>query len=480
MNYRTVFHNLGSILMIEGIFMLFPAVVAAIYRERAGFSFAAAAAVTFIAGVLLARLNSNPDRLRAREGFAIVGLSWTFISIAGAFPLFLSGEIPVFIDALFESVSGFTTTGATIVPDVESLSHCVLFWRSLSHWLGGMGVLVFMLAIVPLRGGASVHILRAEGSGPFVSKIMPRMQTSASILYLIYVGLTFLEIILLKLGGMTLFDSINYAMSNTATGGFAVHNEGVGVYNSDYINIVVIAFMFLCGLNFNAYFLLLAGKPKEILKKTEIKVYLFLIAASVLTISLMVRDHYESIKDSVINTAFTVGAAMTSTGFIITDYNSWPLYPKVILTLLMIIGACAGSTCGSMKISRVIILVKAAYADLRRLVSPRSIKSVKLDGKNIEQSTISDVNAYVTIYIFIMAISVILLSLEGQSLATTGSATVATVNNIGIGFGAIGPGCSFAGFSPLAKLLMCFNMITGRLEIFPIIILLMPRTWKRY
>lgn len=480
MNYRTVFHNLGNILIIESLFLLLPVLVAVLYRETAGFAFAVTAAGTFFTGMLLTHLNSNPDRLRAREGFVIVGLSWIIMSLTGAVPFLLTGEIPGIADALFESVSGFTTTGATVVPDVEKLSRCVLFWRSLMHWIGGMGVLVFMLAILPQKGGNTVHLLRAESSGPSVSKIMPKVQTSASILYLIYIGLTALEAVLLKLGGMTLFDSLNYAMSTAATGGFGVYNEGIGVYNSDFINIVVTVFMFLFGLNFNVYFLLLAGKPKEILKKSEIKVYFLLIFISILTIGFFVREYYDNIKDCVVNTAFTVGAFMTSTGFALTDFDVWPLYPKVILTLLMIIGACAGSTCGSMKISRVIILIKASYANLRRLVSPRSIKSIKMDGKRIESETIADVNAFVTIYILIMIVSVILVSLDGQSITTTGSAVVATMNNIGIGFQGVGSSGNFSIFSSLSKLVMCFDMIAGRLEIFPLIILLMPRTWRRH
>lgn len=480
MNYRTVFHNLGNILIIESLFLLLPVLVAVLYRETAGFAFAVTAAGTFFTGMLLTHLNSNPDRLRAREGFVIVGLSWIIMSLTGAVPFLLTGEIPGIADALFESVSGFTTTGATVVPDVEKLSRCVLFWRSLMHWIGGMGVLVFMLAILPLKGGNTVHLLRAESSGPSVSKIMPKVQTSASILYLIYIGLTALEAVLLKLGGMTLFDSLNYAMSTAATGGFGVYNEGIGVYNSDFINIVVTVFMFLFGLNFNVYFLLLAGKPKEILKKSEIKVYFLLIFVSILTIGFFVREYYDNIKDCVVNTAFTVGAFMTSTGFALTDFDVWPLYPKVILTLLMIIGACAGSTCGSMKISRVIILIKASYANLRRLVSPRSIKSIKMDGKRIESETIADVNAFVTIYILIMIVSIILVSLDGQSITTTGSAVAATMNNIGIGFQGVGSSGNFSIFSSLSKLVMCFDMIAGRLEIFPLIILLMPRTWRRH
>lgn len=480
MNYRTVFHNLGNILIIESLFLLLPVLVAVLYRETAGFAFAVTAAGTFFTGMLLTHLNLNPDRLRAREGFVIVGLSWIIMSLTGAVPFLLTGEIPGIADALFESVSGFTTTGATVVPDVEKLSRCVLFWRSLMHWIGGMGVLVFMLAILPLKGGNTVHLLRAESSGPSVSKIMPKVQTSASILYLIYIGLTALEAVLLKLGGMTLFDSLNYAMSTAATGGFGVYNEGIGVYNSDFINIVVTVFMFLFGLNFNVYFLLLAGKPKEILKKSEIKVYFLLIFISILTIGFFVREYYDNIKDCVVNTAFTVGAFMTSTGFALTDFDVWPLYPKVILTLLMIIGACAGSTCGSMKISRVIILIKASYANLRRLVSPRSIKSIKMDGKRIESETIADVNAFVTIYILIMIVSVILVSLDGQSITTTGSAVAATMNNIGIGFQGVGSSGNFSIFSSLSKLVMCFDMIAGRLEIFPLIILLMPRTWRRH
>lgn len=479
MNYRTVFHNLGNILMIEGGFLLLPVLVSVIYREKTGIIFAGTAVAAFLAGILLHRYNMEPAKLRAREGFVTVGLSWIVMSIVGAMPYYLSGEIPVFVDALFECVSGFTTTGGTVVLDVEALSRCTLFWRSLTHWLGGMGILVFMLAIMPLREGTTIHLLRAESAGPSVSKSAPRMRTSVSMPYFVYIVLTVSEAVLLKLGGMTLFDCINYAMSTAGTGGFGVHSSGVGAYDSVYINVVVTVFMFLFGLNFGAYLLLLAGKPKEIFKNTEIKVYFLTVAAAILSISFCVRGCYDSVGETVMNTAFTVSSSISSTGFSITNYDVWPLYPKIVLILLMIMGGCTGSTCGSMKICRVIILVKSAYANILRLVNPRQIRNVKMDGKTIEKETIADVNAFVSIYIFITAISLLLVSLDGYDLVTTGSAVVATVNNIGIGFRGAGPTGSFAIFSPFSKLVMCFNMIAGRLEIFPLIILLMPRTWKR-
>ncbi len=480
MNYRTVFHNLGNILMIESLFMLLPLLTAAVYREKTGFSFAVTAAFTFAAGMLLVRLNANPDRLRAREGFVIVGLSWILISLAGAFPFYLSGEIPSFTNALFESVSGFTTTGVTVVSNVEELSRCILIWRSLSHWLGGMGILVFMLAVLPLRAGNTIHLLRAESSGPSVSKIMPRMQSSASVLYLIYISLTLIEAVLLKLGGMSVFDSLLYAMSTAGTGGFSTHTEGVAVYGSSYIYAVITVFMVLFGLNFNVYFLLLMRKPKEVFRKTEVRIYFLLFFLAAATIALSVYHIYGSAEESIIYSAFMTAAFMTSTGFSVTDYTIWPLYPKIMLLLLAIVGSCAGSTCGSLKISRIVILAKTAFANLRRLSSPRSVKSIKMDGKNISKETISDVHAFVTIYMMVLIVSAVLLSLDSDSLSTAISAAIAALSNVGIGFGSVGTTGDVSFFSPFSKYVLCFNMLAGRLEIFPVLLLLMPATWKKY
>ncbi len=480
MNYRTVFHNLGRILTIVGLFMLLPVVAAIIFRERTGLYFAGTAAVIIVIGTALVHLNMNPDRLKAREGFAIVGLSWIMLSLIGAFPLFLSGEIPDFASALFESTSGFTTTGATIMESVESLSRCVILWRSLSHWLGGMGILVFMLAILPLKAGNTLYLLRAESSGPSVSKIMPHVQKSASILYGIYILLTAVETLLLYFGGMSLFDSLNYAMSTAATGGFGTTSAGAAAFSSNYIRTVLTVFMFMFGLNFNVYFLILVGKAREIFKITEIKAYFIIIFVSILTISFSVRGFYSGIQETIQNSAFTVAAMMTSSGFAITDYTMWPQYPKVLLSMLMVIGACSGSTCGSIKISRAIILAKGASANLRRLVSPRSVKNLKLDGKPLERDTLADVNTFMAVYLIIMAVSLLLLSFDGLDFVTNGSAVLATLNNIGIGFGQVGPAGSFAVFPWWGKLILCFDMIAGRLELFPVIILLMPRTWRRH
>ena len=430
--------------------------------------------------MLLAHLNANPDRLRAREGFVIVGLSWILISLAGAFPFYLSGEIPSFTNALFESVSGFTTTGVTVVSNVEELSRCILIWRSLSHWLGGMGILVFMLAVLPLRAGNTIHLLRAESSGPSVSKIMPRMQSSASVLYLIYISLTLIEAVLLKLGGMSVFDSLLYAMSTAGTGGFSTHTEGVAVYGSSYIYAVITVFMVLFGLNFNVYFLLLMRKPKEVFRKTEVRIYFLLFFLAAATIALSVYHIYGSAEESIIYSAFMTAAFMTSTGFSVTDYTIWPLYPKIMLLLLAIVGSCAGSTCGSLKISRIVILAKTAFANLRRLSSPRSVKSIKMDGKNISKETISDVHAFVTIYMMVLIVSAVLLSLDSDSLSTAISAAIAALSNVGIGFGSVGTTGDVSFFSPFSKYVLCFNMLAGRLEIFPVLLLLMPATWKKY
>ena len=481
MNRRIIAFLLGHILLLEAAVMVPALVISLVMRERSSaHAFGWAIAITAIVGFGLTFVRPTNKVFYAAEGFVVTALSWIGISLFGALPFWFSGAIPNYIDCFFETASGFTTTGASILTNVEALPYGLLYWRSFTHWLGGMGVLVFLLAVVSVSKGAgySLHLLRAESPGPDVGKMTPKLKQSAKILYIIYICLTVIEIILLLAGGMPVFDSLCTAFGTAGTGGFGIKNDSITSY-SHYIQTVVTIFMALFGLNFNVYFLLLAGKPKEILQKSEVKVYLLLIFASISTIFFFVRGFYDSVKETLINTAFTVGAFFTSTGFCLTDFDAWPLYPKVILTLLMIIGACAGSTCGSMKISRVIILVKVAYANLRRLVSPRSVKSIKMDGKRIESETIADVNAFVTLYIFIMIISVILVSLDGQNITTTGSAVVSTLNNIGIGFDGVGASGNFSIFSSFSKLVMCFDMLAGRLEIFPLIILLMPRTWRR-
>lgn len=452
MNYRMIAYLTGVIILIEAAFMLLPLVVALLYGEMSGVWFLVTLAAAALLGFVLTRLRPVKRTMYAREGFVITALAWIVISLIGAAPFTLSGQIPNYLDAVFETVSGFTTTGASILPNVEALDQCMLFWRSFTHWLGGMGILVFMLALVNLAGGEANHLLRAESPGPSVSKMVPNMRKSSAILYTIYMAMTLVETFLLVLGGMPLFDSLCHAFGTAGTGGFGVKAASIGYYDSYYLQGVIAVFMVLFGVNFNVYFFLLMRKFSMALRNTELRAYLAIVLVSTVTIALNIAGMMPSLFDAFHHAFFTVSSIITTTGFATVDFNQWPELSRLLLVLLMIVGACAGSTGGGVKVSRFVILTKATAHEIRRLLHSRSVKVLTMDGKPIGRETIQGVQGYMMVYFFVTVISMLLVSLDNFDLTTTITAVEATLNNIGPGLNLVGPTENFALFSPCPRL----------------------------
>ena len=478
MNYSAVLRMLGHVLQFEAGFLLLPCIVALIYREKSGFAYLIMAAICFVIGVCLSRIKGKSKNFFAKEGFASVALSWIVMSLAGCMPFVISGEIPKFIDALFETVSGFTTTGASILTDVEALSKASIFWRSFTHFVGGMGVLVFLLAILPLAGGQNMHLMRAESPGPQVGKLVPKIRSTALILYAIYAGMTVVEFIFLICGGMPLFDAITIAIGTAGTGGFAVTNAGLGGY-SYYIQTVVAVFMVLFGVNFNVYYLFLIKKPKQALKSEEVRWYLGIILTAVVLITWNTRGMYSSLYDSAHHAFFQVATLISSTGFATTDFNLWPALSKTILLLIMFCGACAGSTGGGIKVSRIMILLKSIRMEIKSFLHPRTVRQTRIEGKVLEPQVRHSVQIFFFTYALLLAGSILLFSLGGYDFETNFSMAVSALSNMGPGFGAAGPMCNYSGFPVLTKSVMIFDMLAGRLELFPMLLLFAPGTWKK-
>ncbi len=489
MNARMIAALLGYVLLLIAAFLLLPCLVALIYGERELTAFLVTAGGCALLGLLLALLRPRRKRsMQARDGFVMVALCWVLISLVGALPFYLSGHIPSYLDAVFEATSGFTTTGASILPDVSVLSHAELFWRSFTHWLGGMGVLVFMLAVVPMSG-ESIYLLRAESPGPSVSKMVPKMRTSALILYAIYIVMTGIQILCYQLGrlfgwgNMALFDSICLSVGTAGTGGFAILPDGLASYSA-YEQTVTTVFMILFGVNFSIYFFLLRGKLRLIWQNSELRCYLAIIFAAIVLIcaNLLLRGGYfHSFGETVHHVSFAVGTVITTTGYGTVDFSQWPEFSRVILMFLMVIGACAGSTGGGMKVSRLMILLKSARSEVRHLVHPHAVEVMTMDGKRVDRAVIRGTAAFLICYLLIFLLSAAILSLDNYGTETTLTAVLATLNNIGPGTSAmIGPAGSFAHFSALSKLVMIADMLFGRLEIFPMLLLLRPSTWSRH
>ena len=479
MNKRMIFHILGMLLILEAALLLLPALVALIYGEQAGWYYLFTAAGAALVGLAL-RTACRPSRktIYARDGLITVALGWIVISLAGALPFTLCGDIPSYLDAVFEMVSGFTTTGSSILPNVELLNRCSLFWRSFSHWIGGMGILVFMLAIVNMEGGQGIHLLRAESPGPTVSKMVPRMVDSSKILYSIYFGLTLVQILFYLLGGMPLFDTLCNAFATAGTGGFAIRADSFAGYGY-YHQTVTTVFMALFGVNFSIYFFLLRRKFDLVWKNTELRWYVVIILSSVALITLNILPLYPRAYDALHHAAFSVSSIITTTGFGTENFDLWPEFPRVILVFLMLIGACAGSTGGGLKISRLVILVKMVQREVRLLLHPRTVKVMTIDGKAVSNDTVRDVSAYFLTYVFLIMASILLVSLDGFDASTTVTAVLATFNNIGPGLGLVGPAGNFAVFSPLAKVVLTLDMLLGRLELYPMLILMLPTAWTK-
>lgn len=478
MNYRVISYILGWVLAIEGLFLAVSAAVGGMYGERAALSFLYAALICAVLGV--PAILKKPRRMAffMKEGFVTVALCWIVLSIFGALPFVFSGEIPRFTDALFETVSGFTTTGASVVPDVEVLSHCTLFWRSFTHWIGGMGVLVFLLAILPLAGGSQMYLMQAESPGPSVGKLVPKTRHTALILYALYILLSVVEFILLLGGGMTVFDAVNTTFATAGTGGFGIRNSSMADF-SPYLQWVVAVFMMLFGINFNLYFLVLIGRGRQALKSEELRTYLGVIAAATLLIVLNTRAAGVRLGETVRHAFFQVSSIITTTGFATCDFDLWPSLSKCVLVLLMLVGACAGSTGGGIKISRVLILIKRAGEELHKFIFPNSVTKIRLEKKILDREVIHTTSAFLIVYVFIFAVSTLLVSAEGHDLETCFTAVAATFNNIGPGLSGVGPTRNFGFFSDFTKYVLIFDMLAGRLELFPMLILFSPRTWLK-
>ncbi len=479
MNTKLILKLNGNILLFDAISMLLPMIVAFIYKEQAGFAFLPAIAIILAVSIPLMFLKPKHNNLNAREGLITVASAWILISFAGGLPLFFSGEIPSIIDAFFESASGYTTTGATIISDVESLSHCMLFWRSFTHWLGGMGVLMFVMALAPLVGAYNMHLMRAESTGPKVEKIVPKANATAKVLYGIYIGLTLLQFLLLVLGKMPVFDAINTSFATAGTGGFGIKNDSLASY-STYIQAVVSAFMLLFSVSFNIYFLLIFRKFKAALKNEELRMFVIIVLSAITLIVLNNFSLFNTVGEAIHHTLFTVASIISTSGFATVDFNAWPEFSKTILVMLMFIGACAGSTGGGIKVSRILIFMKSFKKEIVSLIHPRSVTTISINGKKLEDETIKKTNSFLVFFVFIFTAAFLLISLDGFSFETNFTALAATINNIGPGLAGVGPLENFAKFSDLSKLVLTFVMICGRLELFPLIILLSPRTWKKY
>lgn len=465
--------------MVEGGLMLLPLITALIYKEAVSLSLGISIAVAVAAGFLLTKI-SKPGlkTIYAKEGFVITALSWLALSAVGALPFFISGEIPSYIDAFFETVSGLTTTGASILRDVESMSKGLLMWRSFTHWVGGMGVLVFVMAIIPSLSDRSIHLLRAEVPGPVVGKLVPKIRQTTRILYIIYVALTAAEVVFLLAGGMNLFESLVHAFGTAGTGGFSSRAISIGAYNP-YIQWVVGIFMLAFGVNFNLYYLILLKKIKPVLKSTELWVYVSIVVASVILIGINIAPVYDSLSETVRHAFFQVSSIITTTGYSTADFNLWPNFSKLILLLLMFVGGCAGSTAGGIKVARVVMLYKIIKTELQRLLHPRSVKVSRFEGKSLDNSTLTSVNSYLAVYTMLFCAFVFIVGFNGFDIETTISAVSACFNNIGPAFGIAGPMGNFADFSVFSKIVLSMAMLFGRLEIYPIILTLSASTWAK-
>ncbi|MBQ6632043.1 MAG: TrkH family potassium uptake protein [Romboutsia sp.] len=477
MNFGFITYIIGWILKFQAAFLLVPCIVSIAYKEKSGFAFIISAIISFTIGMLCTLKKPKNKSFYAKEGFVSVACGWIALSVSGALPFIISGEIPNVFNALFETISGYTTTGATILSDVESLSKCILFWRSFTHWIGGMGVLVFVLCILPLADGNNMHLMRAESPGPSVGKLVPKMKSTAMILYGIYAALTVIECILLLFGKMSFFDAITTSLATAGTGGFGIKNSSIAEY-STYIQNVVAVFMVIFGVNFNIYFLLLVRKPKEILQSEELRTYLGIVLVATLIIGFNISSSFTSIWESMQQAFFQVASIITTTGYATTDFNYWPSLSKFVLVALMFVGGCAGSTSGGIKVSRILIACKNLKNEIYSFVHPKRVQIIRLEGRKVGNDVVKSVNVYLVLYALIFAASVFLISIENGSFETNFTAVAATLNNIGPGLDGVGPMANFGGFSPFSKCVFMFGMLAGRLELVPMIILFSPWVWK--
>ena len=479
MNKKMIIYILGKMLGVEGALLLIPALVSLIYGEKTGVSFLIVAAVLGVIFLIFGRKKPKNNRIYGKEGFAIVGLAWILWSLFGAIPFVITGSVPNYIDAFFETVSGFTTTGSTILQEIESLPMGINFWRCFTHWIGGMGVLVFVMMVTSLDDENAMPLMRAEVPGPEADKLVPKARSTAKILYQMYFVLTAAEVVLLMFGGMNLHDALVHSFSTAGTGGFSNRNSSVAFYDSAYIDGVITVFMILFGINFNLYFLLLLKNWKSVLKNEELRAYLGIIAAAVAVITINILSIYENVFHAFRYASFQVASVITTTGFYTADYELWPELSKVVLLTVMFIGACAGSTGGGIKVCRFVILCKSIRQEIRKILHPNVVTMVKINGKKVSNDTMRGINTFFAAYIFILVMSVLIVSVDNFDFATSFSGVLTTINNVGPGISKVGPAENFHMFSPLSKLVFCFDMLVGRLEIFPYLLLLSPDLWRR-
>ncbi|MBE6618289.1 MAG: TrkH family potassium uptake protein [Ruminococcaceae bacterium] len=485
MNRKMITYLLGRVLMAEFFLMIPSVAVGAIYLERATLSFIIPMLILVLAGLTFGIKKPENTAIYVREGFFIVAAAWIFMSLVGALPFYISsfeffGGVSQFSciwDCIFEIISGFTTTGASICPDPGILPKCILFWRSFSHWVGGMGVLVFVLAIIPMSD--SMHLMKAEVPGPVVGKLVPKMRQTARILYAVYTVMTLVLIVFLCAGKMPLFEAICHSFGTAGTGGFSVRTEGIGYYNSAYIDVVLSIFMILFGINFNLFYLILIKRTREALRSEELRCYLLVVGAATFAVALNIYSIYQNAGISLRHAFFQVSSIITTTGYSTVDFALWPSLSQSIIVILMMVGACAGSTGGGLKVSRVLLLLKAFVQEMKHLLHPRSVTTVRLEGSPVENSVVRSTLAYFVIYVFIVVLSTLMISLDGFDLTTNLTAELSCLNNIGPGLGRVGPMENFSGFSPLSKVILSLNMLLGRLEIFPIIVFFSPGSWKK-
>ena len=478
MNVGMIRYILCWVMEIEGLFLLLPCIVAGLYSEKVGTIYFLWAALCLGVGYIGSRIKPKNTEIFMKEGMVTAALVWLFMSLLGAAPFCITGEIPGYLDALFEIVSGFTTTGASILNDVEALTHASLFWRSFSHWLGGMGVLVFILMLIPVQNGSQMNLMRAESPGYNVSKFVPRVRGTARILYKIYLVLSVMELVVLLLSRMNWFDAVCITFGTAGTGGFGVLNASCGAYTV-FQQYAISVFMILFGVNFSFYFLLTARKFRIAFRLDEVRVYMTIIVAAVVLIAVNTRGYFGSVEESIRAALFQVGSIITTTGFSTLDFNQWPSFSKCILVILMFIGACAGSTGGGFKVSRVIILVRTSFRRLATYINPKRVRRIKMDGETMPEEQVRGVEVFLTVYILIFVLSMLMISLDGFGFETNFTAVAATLNNIGPGLEQVGPTANFSLFGPLSKIILIFDMLAGRLEVFPVLILLYPPTWKK-
>lgn len=480
MNYKMIAYVLGSLLRIEGLLMAIPMVLSFVYGEEPSRNaFMITILVCLVLGTLIRYREPENKSIYGREGFVVVALSWIVMSLFGAMPFYLSGAIDGVANCFFETVSGFTTTGASILTEIEGLPMSILFWRSFTHWIGGMGILVFMLAILPMGDERSMYLMKAEAPGPMVSKLVPKVKSTAKLLYKIYIALTIIEMVLLLLGGMPLFDSVVNSLSTAGTGGFAILNSSIAGYNNAYYEYVITIFMLLFGVNFNLYYLLLLRDFKSILKNEELRYYVVIVLACIVLITGNICHMYPTLESAFRHAAFQVAAIVTTTGFATANFDVWPEFSKTLIFCLTILGACAGSTGGGLKVSRLIILMKLASREIRHIIHPRSVNLIKLDGYRVEEEVIQGVTGYLVVYVLLLLGSFILISFDNYDFTTSLTSVVTCLGNVGPGFAMVGPVENFSFFSGFSKMVLCFDMLVGRLEIFPIIMLFAPSIWRK-